>query len=398
MTELKLLKVKTLIPVLFFLTGLIYSQTNIERILGQISVNNKLIKAGSELINAKKMEFNTGLAPYDPFISYSHLFGSPKEAGNQKEFSLIFSFDFPTVYGKKSSLAELRSNQILYDKILLRQNILLEAKISLLELTACNRKSAVLNERLVIASRIYEYLKIKLEMGDTDIMEVNKAKIQLINYKSDLELNKAEIIRLNMKLTELNGGIEVIYTDTAYSKQELTNGFEMLESEIESSDPVLKKLNYDLKISKLETEIQSDLRLPKIEIGYRYQGILNEYFHGFQAGISLPLWEKNYSVKSKELYSKYIKSLIEQHKTEHYYETKKLYNQVKTYEISLNEVKDLFSTIDNIELYEKAYTLGEISSPEYLLETTYFYGIKDKVENMEKEYYILLAKLLKHRN
>lgn len=397
MTELKFIKVKTMIPVLIFLTGLIYSQTEIDRILGQIAVNNKLITAGNELMNAKKMEFNTGLAPYDPFISYSQLFGSPKDAGNQIEFSIIFSFDFPSVYSTRSSLSDLKTQQLVFEKIYLKQSILLDAKITMLELIALNRKNEVLAERYIIAGRIYEYLKIQLERGEINQMEVNKAKLQLINYKSDIELNKAEINTLNTKLTELNGGRTVIYSDTVYPDHEKLYDFETLETEIENSDPVLKKLNYDQKINAMETELQKNLRLPKIELGYRYQGLLYENFHGFQAGISIPLWERNNTVDSKELYSKYIKSLITQHKNEHYHEIKQLYEKIILYENTLKESKDLLGTIDNIKLYEKAFMFGEISSPEYLLETTYYYSIKDKIENIEKEFNILLAKLFKYK-
>lgn len=397
MKKFKFLKISLIIPLLCIVPGVFYSQNDINRILEQISVNNKLIQAGNELIAARKSEFNNGLAPYDPFVSYSHLFGSPVEAGNQKEFSLLFTFDFPSVYGKRSDLAELKTSQLLYEKILLRQDILLNAKISLLELTALNRKNEALNERLIIASRIYEYLRIKLDKGEIDIMEVNKAKLQVINYSTEKELNNAEMNSLRIRLTELNGGKQVNYNDTAYPVPELISGFDILESEIENSDPVLKKLNYDLKINKLETDIQSALKLPKIELGYRYQGILNENFHGFQAGISLPLWEKNNTVTTKELYSKYTRSLIEQHKNEHYSEIKQLYSRVTSYDSSLSEVKYLFQTIDNVKLYEKAFILGEISSPEYLLETTYYYSIQDRIENMEKEYHILQAKLFKHK-
>lgn len=397
MTELKFIKVKTIIPVLIFLTGLIYSQTEIDRILGQIAVNNKLITAGNELMNAKKMEFNTGLAPYDPFISYSQLFGSPKDAGNQNEFSIIFSFDFPSVYSTRSSLSDLKTQQLVFEKIYLKQSILLDAKITMLELIALNRKNEVLAERYIIAGRIYEYLKIQLERGEINQMEVNKAKLQLINYKSDIELNKAEINTLNTKLTELNGGRTVIYSDTVYPDHEKLYDFETLETEIENSDPLLKKLNYDQKINAMETELQKNLRLPKIELGYRYQGLLYENFHGFQAGISIPLWERNNTVDSKELYSKYIKSLITQHKNEHYHEIKQLYEKIILYENTLKESKDLLGTIDNIKLYEKAFMFGEISSPEYLLETTYYYSIKDKIENIEKEFNILLAKLFKYK-
>jgi outer membrane protein, heavy metal efflux system len=391
------MKNKIVILCLLSIASLSFAQSNIDDILRQVSVNNLQIKAGSDLVKAKRSEFSIGLAPYDPFVNFDYLFGSPKGIGNQTEFSVIFSFDFPSVYGKRSKLSDMKSTQLNYDEHSLRQEILLETKLTLIELVYLNRKNAELNERFVTANRIYDYFTLKLQQGDVNIMEVNKAKLQVINYKSDLELNKAEITRLNSKLTELNGGKALLFTDTTYPEIMDMPAFEELETEIESTDPVLKRLNMQYKITKQEIDINKDLRLPKIELGYRYQGLLNESFNGIHAGISIPLWEKNYTVKSKELQSRYTKSLIETHKNEHYYEIKQLYDQYVSLNNTLTETKELFGSINNYELYEKAFLLGEISSIEYLMEMIYYYSIKDKINALEKEFYLLNSKLLRHQ-
>lgn len=391
------MKNKIVILCLLSIASLSFAQSSIDEILRQVSVNNLQIKAGSDLIKAKRSEFNIGLAPYDPFVNFDYLFGNPKGTGNQTEFSLIFSFDFPTVYGKRSRLADLMTTQLNYDELSLKQEILLETKLTLIELIYLNRKNTELNERYVTANRIHDYFNVKLQQGDVNIMEVNKAKLQVINYKSELELNKAEISKQNSKLTELNGGKPVFFTDTTYPEITDLPTFAILENEIESTDPVLKRLNMQYKITKQEIDLNKDLRLPKIELGYRYQGLLNESFNGIHAGISIPLWEKNYTVKTKELQSRYTKSLIETHKNEHYYEIKQLYEQYVSLNNTLTETKELFGSISNYELYEKAFLLGEISSIEYLMEMTYYYSIKDKINNLEKEFYMLNAKLLKHK-
>ncbi len=391
------MKTKLIILLLLSLIRFSFGQSKIDEILKDISVNNIQIKAGTELVKAKRSEFNIGLAPYDPFINFDYLFGSPEGVGNQTEFSIVFSFDFPTVYGKKSTLADMRSTQLNYDEHSLKQLVLLEAKLALIELVYLNKKNAELNERFITANRLFEYFAVKLQQGDVNMMEVNKAKLQVINCKSELELNKAEINKLNSKLTELNGGKNVLFADTTYPLLKELPDFRTLESEIESSDPVLKKLNLQYKITQKEMDINKDLRLPKIELGYRYQGLLDQKFNGFHAGVSIPLWEKNHTVSSKELQAKYTKSLIEEHKNEHYYEIKQLYDQQVSLSNTLSETKEMFGTISNYELYEKAFLLGEISSIEYLMEITYYYSIKDKISTLEKEYYIINTKLLRHR-
>ena len=392
---------KSLIVILLFTAAPLpnFAQSKLDNILRQISGNNLQIKAGSELASAKRTGFNIGLAPYDPFISYEYLFGSPQDVGNETEFAINFTFDFPTVYGKKNTLSDLKSAQINYDEQILKQEILLEAKLTCIELTYLNKKDVELNRRYSTAENVYNYMNTKLEQGDINIMDVNKAKLQLISYKSEIEINKTEIERLNSKLTELNGGKQISFSDTIYPEHKSIPDFVSLENEIEISDPVLKRLNFQYKIIKQEIDVNEALRLPKIELGYkyRYQGISNEKYNGIRAGISIPLWERNNTVKTKELESIYAKTLIESHENEHHYEIKQLYEQYTSLHNTLSETNELLGAINNYELYKRALFAGEISSIEYLMETTYQYSIHDKVYMLEKEFNIIIAKLLMHR-
>jgi outer membrane protein TolC len=279
---------------------------------------------------------------------------------------------------------------------MIKQEILLEAKLVCIELIYFHKRKNELIKRFETADRIYNYLNTKLDKGDLNIMEVNKAKLQVVILKSEIELNEIEIKHLNTKLEELNGGKKITFADTVYPVFEIP-AFTVLEGEIETYDPLLKHLNSEYRITRQEIDVNEALRLPKIEIGYRYKNQLNGNFNGFHAGISIPLWEKNNTVKVKELQALYTKSLIEEHKNEHYYEVKQLYDRYISFQNTINESKDIINTIDNIPLYEKALFAGEISSIEYLLETTYLYSMIDKMDELDKEMNITLADLLKHK-
>ena len=384
----------------FFFTIVFYlplnAQNTIDDVLNRISENNLKIKSTKEMVRYRSSEYNVGLAPYDPFVSYNHLFGSPGSIGEEKEFAIDFTFDFPTVYSKKSDLADLRSSHLIYDELMLKQDILLEAKLICVELIYYYKRKSELIKRYETADRISSYLSTKLDEGDLNIMEVNKARLQVVTLKSEIELNEIEIIHLNTRLTELNGGKAISFADTVYPSAEIPS-FTVLESEIELYDPLLKHLNSEYQIIKQEIDVNEALRLPKIEVGYRYKDQLNGNFNGFHAGISIPLWEKNNTVRSKKLQSLYTKSLIEEHKNEHYFEVKQLYDRYVSFLSTIEESREILNSINNIPLYERALLAGEISSIEFLLETTYLYSVIDKMALLEKEMNITLAELLKHK-
>ncbi|MFT4545143.1 MAG: cobalt-zinc-cadmium efflux system outer membrane protein, partial [Bacteroidia bacterium] len=48
----------------------------------------------------------------------------------------------------------------------------------------------------------------RLEKGDGNVMDVNKARLQLLDAKKRVTENETAISTLNTKLVELNGGID----------------------------------------------------------------------------------------------------------------------------------------------------------------------------------------------
>ncbi|HRE40100.1 MAG TPA: TolC family protein [Ignavibacteria bacterium] len=390
---------KLIIIIIFFLALLsdnyLYPQDGINKVLKGIESNNKLIKSATDYVNAKKMEFRTGLTPYDPEISFDYLFGTPKELGNQSEFMINFTFDFPTIYGKKSFLSDLKSENIIYESTILKQKILLEAKLICIELIYLDKREVELKTRLNDAEQLYEFFKIKLEKGEGNMIDVNKAKLQMMNALSDFELNESERIKSLNKLIGLNGGIPVIFVDAEYPNQFQLPVLAEIEKRMETTDPELISLDYRLKISKQEVEINKDLRLPKLSFGYRYENLLSEKFNGFHVGITLPLWENNNTVKAKELESVYALSQIDAYKTQLKFETKELFEKNEILRKILIQNKEDLSTLNNIELLKKSLLFGEISSIDYLMELTYYYSIKDKIDLLEKEFYEVQAKLYK---
>ncbi|MDQ3019011.1 MAG: TolC family protein [Bacteroidota bacterium] len=389
------------IAILLFLILLLndksVSQNKIDNVLAEISKNNKTLIANKEFIKAKGFEFKTGLYLTNPFIEFSNLFGTTADDGNQTEFKLLQSFDFPSVYSRKRNLSNLRIQQTKYEREVLRQDLLLEAKQTCLELIYLNKRSAVLKRKFENSRFIYELYSGKLNMGEGNILDVNKAKINMLNVKTDIQLNEIEINNLNVKLTGLNGGVTITFSDTTYPIIPSLPEFVTLENTIEINDPLKKYLEQEILINKSLVEVSKSLNLPRFELGYYYQGIGSQKYNGFQLGFSIPLWENKYKTdfySSKVLYSSLE---IESHKNEHYYEIKKLYEKQNSLNESLIEYQIALQTSDNNEILLRALNVGELSLIEYLMETGFFFSSYDIYLEIEKEFQKIIAELYKYR-
>ena len=221
--------------------------------------------------------------------------------------------------------------------------------------------------RLQNAGKLYNDYQKKLDKGDASSLDVNKAKLQLLNLQNEFRLNTRQINQHNQKLTELNGGTTIPFNDTVYTLIPAIPDFQSLESTIEANDPVLKSFQQQKEINLKQVQLSRALALPKMEAGYHSQAILGQKYQGAHFGITIPLWENKNTVKFQKAEVLFSELQVEQHKNERYYETRQLYEKYQNLKITLEEYQQLLTTVNNTGLLDKALKLGKISSNQYFM-------------------------------
>ena len=370
-----------------------FGQSDVDRILKEIETNNKSIQANKKYWHARRAEFKTGLTPYDPQLEYDYMIGTPKEAGNQRDFSVTQRLDFPSTYKRKRELSGSQITQSEFQERVHRQDILLQAKLVALEIIYLNRKRAELKKRLANTQQLADDYGKKLDKGDATILDVNKAKLQLLNIGNVLALNNNEIQIATTKLIELNGGMPIAINDTTFPVSHVVPGFETLDSLIEANDPILKVYEQEKDIMQKQVAVQKSLNLPKIETGYHSQGILGQSYKGVHAGITIPLWENNSRLKAARASLEYAITKAQSHIIEHRLENKGYYDQLAVRLDQMQEYNKLLSTLNNTALLNKALRLGQITIIQYFLDEGYYFSAYDKYLQMEAEYHKAIARL-----
>jgi cobalt-zinc-cadmium efflux system outer membrane protein len=155
--------------------------------------------ANNQYLQSKKLESRVGNSLYNPFVEITNLFGAADNQGDQTEIKVIQSFDFPTSYGKRNKVADLKIGQTAYEQDILRQDILLEAKLTCIELIYLNKKKMLLISRTESMKTLLDLFQIKMDKGEGNILDVNKAKINLLNSNSELLVLENKINELNQK-------------------------------------------------------------------------------------------------------------------------------------------------------------------------------------------------------
>ena len=369
------------------------AQNDIESVLSEIAKNNKSLIANQQFWKAKKLSYKTGINPENPKFEYEYLAGNN---GNQIDYYIVQSIDFPTSYIKKNQVANRQIEQSEFQEAAYKQDILLKAKQYCLKLVYYNKRQVELTKRVKDATSVYNSFKSKLEAGDANILDLNKAKIQQLNTQNEFRLNQSKINQFNQKLTELNGGTTIAFNETDYPLTPSLPDYETLEKSIEENDPNLKSIHQQNEIDQKKLELSKTMSLPKLEGGYRSQEFAGQTIQGVHLGITIPLWENKNTVKHQKAHLRFNDLQVEEHQNEHHKEIQQLYEKYTNLSLAIKDYQKLMDSVNNIELLDKALQLGEISSLEYFMEINYYYDSYDNFLNLENDYYQVLAELNKY--
>jgi outer membrane protein, heavy metal efflux system len=371
------------------------AQSNIENVLAEIRKNNKTIQATAQFYEAQNLQYKTGNTPNNPTVEYDFLSGSPAAVGNQHDLTIAQQFDFPIAYIKKSQLAKTQTAQSEFEIQANRQSILLQAKQYCIALVYHKKLQSQLMQQKQSNEKLITDYQTKLDKGEGNILDVNKAKLQFIQVKNQLQQNTSEIAQLNTKLTSLNGGNPILFTDTVYQITDKLPSFEQLVIEYENADPLGKILEQEKLITQKQLELSKSMWLPKMEIGYHYQGILGQTYNGIHTGISIPIWENKNSIKHQKSKLLYSELKLQVNRNQQYHEIKSLYEKYTNLKVTLDEFRSNFETLNSTALLNKALYLGEISTIQYWMEINYYRDALNNFLQIEMDYQLTISELNK---
>lgn len=368
---------------------------NVDEILQSIADNNPYLVAERKHTEMKSLEYRTGLTPSNPTVSYGYFPGNKEAPGNKTTLDVMQSFDFPTTYIHKKHLAGNQIEKIMLKEESVRQDILFQAKQVLLQLIYLQRMNKELTFRSSMAEKLHSDFGKKLNKGSGTIVEMNRAKLELVSASNRLQRNEAEINQKMESLYQMNGGKQVMVDHIDYSLQDLIPYDSLLAYSLDNTARI-RMLVSDKKLAEQNLKLQKALVMPTFEVGYGSEMVADEAFRGGRFGISIPLWEDKSRIKSAKAYADYTESNAERVLSEFKSKLRQDYLLAESLKANLDELRVLLATLNNHEILKRSLTAGQISSIEYFTEVAYYYELMDQYLLLELDYQIVLARLYKH--
>jgi outer membrane protein, heavy metal efflux system len=192
--------------------------------------------------------------------------------------SVIQSFDFPTAYGYRSKIAGLENANIELIYKSERITLLVRARQVSTDLVYYNALLKEYSGRLMNARRIAETWKIRFDEGDVGILEYNKAQLNLATLSNEINRIEAERSSLLTELKALNGGKEIVFTESEFSYEPLPPDFDEWYGLAELKSPVLQYLRGQIEVGQHQVKLSKALGLPGISAGYMSENVGSEKF------------------------------------------------------------------------------------------------------------------------
>lgn len=364
---------------------LLNAKTTVQTAITDIERNNITLKALRKACDAEKIGNATGNYLEDPEVEFSYSWGSPADIGTRQDISVTQSFDIPTILGKKRKVAEMKNEMAEWQYRADRMNILLEARLLLIDMVYYNKMLLELAKRKTSAQVIMDAQKLRLDKGDGNILEYNNARMMFSTVEVETEQMETERNAVHSQLVRLNGGSDVTVDLYEFEPISLPLDFsEWFERKAETI-PALAYMASSTALSKKELSVAKAMRFPAVSIGYVRENTLGQYYHGVSVGMSIPLWNRKNTVRQAKVAAEAAQYRQDNAVSQYRGQLEVLYNRTLGLRKTVEEYRLMLRETSSEALLAKALDAGEISVIEYSVQMGAYYELADKALAAERE-------------
>lgn len=379
--------------ILFALPLGLSAQKSVDDILIQIEKNNTTLSALRKSIDAQKVGNKTGIFLQNPEVEFNYLWGNPSSIGNRTDFSIRQSFDFPTAYKFKNQISNSKNEQTELEYRKQQKELLLQARNICIDLIYTNALKLEYGKRLNHAQNIAKSYKSKFDAGDTNVLEYNKAQLNLLNLSNKMELLEIDRTALLSELIRLNGGLVIDFAESEFQSAIIPVDFEQWYTQAEQSNPILNWLKKEIEISNKQVSLNKALALPKFQAGYMSETVVGQQFRGISVGLSIPLWENKNTVKYAKANTIALESIAADNKVQLYNQLKTLHSKAISLQSNVTEYRSKLQSFNSSDLLKKALDKGEISLIDYIMELSIYYENVNKMLDLDRDMNKAVAEL-----
>ena len=355
--------------ILIMCASTIFAQCAYQNVLDTIEVNSTVLAAHQKHNLADRAENDAYALVENPEIEAGYKFGTES---NKVEFGLSQTLEFPTVYSNQDKIIKMTDELIASQYEIERMNVLTEVQNICTELIFCKTKINLYKQTYDNAVTIADAYQKMMELGECNILDYNKSKMNLANAKNNYDLEMIHYNNLMANLRTMNGGKDIDFQYEDYAMVVLPENFDEWYSNVEQSNPVFEQMRQQIAIDQQNVKLKKNEWIPSINIGYGAEIGQDEREHGPSIGLSLPLWHNKGSVKSAKMKAEATEMMLSNEKSITYNYLSSLFAKAKSLQENIGTLAASLKDFDSQALLLKAFEQGEMNLIDYVMEVEYY--------------------------
>lgn len=284
-------------------------QTNVIDIKQAIQMaldSNLFVRASSYSVETQKALRGASLDI--PKTSLEGEYGRINSFTKDNSLTVSQSFAFPTVYVNQYKLANANVKSSEWQHQASQLEIATQVKRIYWQWAYLQSKRSLLSYQDSLFSGFFRAAEIRANLGETNRLEMITARSRKLETKNLLQQVESDLHICSKKLQALlNTEMELFPADKALlrSDHNLVD-----ETSLLNQNPSVGYLKQQVEISRYEKKLEQSRMLPDLSVGYFSQTMTGsqdgsrtfgsgDRFNGIQAGVSIPIWTKPFTSRSK---------------------------------------------------------------------------------------------------
>lgn len=353
-------------------TSSVSGVSSVDSVLKAVLANNLRLKALVHENEADILDLRSENVLGAPSIEYSPFFQGGKSGVQNSELIVSQQFDFPTQYIGRRKKTRLQTSLLDSKYLVARREIALQTRLLCMDIIRMNQVIDMLDRRLADAETVLHLFEKRLEAGDANILELNKAKLERMDVKKQKAQAESERVSLVRQLQDLNGGIAVELRQTSFPEYLMEKNFDAFLQRTIDSDASVRLARAGVETANQDISISRQSWLPALTVGYRRDTEGSERFNGFLVGASFPLFSTKSKIRAAKERGESARILLDDTRRQAESEIRTRYEEMTRLHSVLDHT-DVELLQQTLQLLQLAIQHGELTALQYYAETTSIY-------------------------
>ena len=352
--------------------------------LSQIESNSLRLQALGTTRDADIEATRVGQTLANPELELGYLWGA--DGGpDRKDLGLSQEFDMETLTGAKGRVASAQRGEAESAYAEARSEVLLEAKLALIELIASRGTEKLARERLRQTTGMAQAAARLNELGQQSLIYLNKERQAQAEADNALRMATIATAKAQRAVNALNGGQPLEFDYSEFPVTMLPADFDDWVIGALGSDASIRAMQSSMEVSEQEISLAKAGNLPSFTLGYSGEFIEGGTLNGVSLGVTLPLWGNRGAVRAAKARKNALRAGYDDALLTKREELRSLFDEVSSLLKLERAYIDATDASDNTALLQRAFEAGELSLPDYLDQSSYRYDVAERLLTIRRE-------------